>query len=136
MDLQQCHNPLFAREKVQDLDGEWLFSFDNVVWQTIRVPFCPQSDLSGIGRKDFFDCCYYKRSFTVKRDGDLAILHFGAVDYHEAQNRNHSAAAFVAILLPKHRHNAKTNRAYYQKNVCHFISSYLFFLLRVRRFSF
>lgn len=81
MDLQQCHNPLFAREKVQDLDGEWLFSFDNVVWQTIRVPFCPQSDLSGIGRKDFFDCCYYKRSFTVNCDGNLAILHFGAVDY-------------------------------------------------------
>ena len=38
-------------------------------------------------RKDFVEC-YYKRSFTVNLDGNLAILHFGTVDYFAEVNVN------------------------------------------------
>ena len=74
-------NPIFAREKTAVLNGGWEFSFDNSEWQTINVPFCPQSKLSGIEFTDFIPVCYYKKSFTVAKTESRTILHFGAVDY-------------------------------------------------------
>ena len=51
--------------------------------QEIVVPFAPESPLSGIGKKDFMTCVWYKRNFTVPESwrGGRVLLHFGAVDY-------------------------------------------------------
>lgn len=64
-----------------NLNGEWEFgageaaSFD----RRIVVPFCPESVLSGVGRRSG-DVVWYRRSFDAPR-ADCLLLHFGAVDY-------------------------------------------------------
>lgn len=75
------YDPSFVRERVTDLCGEWLFSFDGKEYKKINVPFCPQSELSGIGVTKPFDVCYYKKNFAVNKNGSRAVLKFGAVDY-------------------------------------------------------
>ena len=89
--------PQMKREHWKNLNGEWDFSFDfgcsgiDQKWQEgktdwekkILVPFCPESDLSGIGYKDFIPGVWYHRTITLTGEelkGDL-LLHFGAVDY-------------------------------------------------------
>ena len=49
----------------------------------IRVPFPPESELSGIGRKGD-SCMWYRRRFTVPKEwkGRRVMLNFGAVDRH------------------------------------------------------
>ena len=49
----------------------------------ITVPFAPQSELSGVGYKDFIPEMWYHRTLAVPQDwaGKKIILHFGAVDY-------------------------------------------------------
>ena len=79
------------------LNGEWEFEIDNgksgidrkffernALDGKITVPFCPESELSGIGNKDFMDCVWYRREFEIPEyaKGSQLILHFGAVDYH------------------------------------------------------
>ena len=85
-----------VRDAWRSLNGVWAFAedpghsgeqrsmpagagFD----QTILVPFAPESPLSGIGKKDFMSCVWYKREFTVPPEwqGGRILLHFGAVDY-------------------------------------------------------
>ena len=90
--------PQMKREHWKNLNGEWDFSFDfgcsgiDQKWQEgktdwekkILVPFCPESDLSGIGYKDFIPGVWYHRTITLTGEelkGDL-LLHFGAVDYN------------------------------------------------------
>ena len=79
--------PEFVREKWISLNGEWDFEFDfgnsgirigdfgnaklinyrnremleKKFSRKINVPFCPESDLSGIGYKDFINACWYKK---------------------------------------------------------------------------
>lgn len=83
------------RESVRTLDGVWDFAvvgnfFDADVLsggfnEKIRVPFCPESVLSGIGRKEFFTHCKYRRRFRLHKEaGTRWLLHFGAVDYEAA----------------------------------------------------
>ena len=89
--------PQMKREHWKNLNGEWDFSFDfgcsgiDQKWQEgktdwekkILVPFCPESDLSGIGYKDFIPGVWYHRTITLTGEalkGDL-LLHFGAVDF-------------------------------------------------------
>ncbi|MBQ8294869.1 MAG: beta-galactosidase [Clostridia bacterium] len=74
-------NPIFAREQTTLLNDGWEFSFDNVTWQPINVPFCPQSKLSGIDYTDFIPVCYYKKKFNLDDVSGRKVLHFGAVDY-------------------------------------------------------
>ncbi len=90
-------NPQFYREAWENLNGEWEFSFDfgatgrerglptaQKLDKKILVPFCPESKLSGIEYKDFMNCVWYRREFSVPdtwRDGGRVLLHFGAVDY-------------------------------------------------------
>ncbi len=84
-------NPMFQRDNYQCLNGIWEFDFGKGQDKTtmplsmqINVPFCPESQLSGIGRKDLFvDCVYAKEIDVTEEDlqGRL-VLHFGAVDYH------------------------------------------------------
>lgn len=49
--------------------------------ERIRVPFPPESELSGIGRKGD-SCLWYRCSFTVPTEwkGKRVLIHFGAVD--------------------------------------------------------
>ncbi|MCX2480981.1 glycoside hydrolase family 2 [Pedobacter sp. MC2016-15] len=51
--------------------------------EKIRVPYCPESVLSGIERKQEINM-WYQRNFTVPAawKGKDVILHFDAVDYH------------------------------------------------------
>ncbi|MFA5561519.1 MAG: sugar-binding domain-containing protein [Eubacteriales bacterium] len=80
-----------------NLNGTWQFEIDRgnsgaarklyddaiQLKQTITIPFCPQSRLSGIADTDFMTSVWYKRTVELP-DRQLqgkAVLHFGAVDY-------------------------------------------------------
>ena len=82
--------PQLVRDDWMSLDGEWSFSIKKADEPgmpsqigMIKVPFCPESELSGI-RKCIFkdDRMLYGRSFEVPEgwEGKRLILHFGAVD--------------------------------------------------------
>jgi len=88
--------PQMVRDNWLNLNGEWEFEIDNSVSgkhkkfferesleSKIIVPFCPESDLSGIGNKDFMYCVWYRKEFEIPESfkGKRIILHFGAVDY-------------------------------------------------------
>ena len=89
--------PQFQRDRWLNLNGTWEFGFDFGVsgrekgWhedpsgldRKITVPFCPESQLSGIGYTDFIPEVWYHRSFEIPSDwaGKHVLLHFGAVDY-------------------------------------------------------
>lgn len=74
-------NPLMRREEYTLLDDGWEFSMDGHGWQPIRVPFCPQSELSGICYTGFIRSCFYRKTFCCKVSAKRTVLHFGAVDY-------------------------------------------------------
>ena len=85
------------RDNWQNLNGQWQFEIDNgrsgiarglmkndvALNSEITVPFCPESELSGVGHKDFMYGVWYKRTITVTKEqlAGLVRLHFGAVDY-------------------------------------------------------
>jgi len=102
MDFRMEHpNPQFERESWINLNGKWRFAFDfgksgidrkmyladedtkKLYGQTINVPFCQESRLSGVEYKDFIDAVWYQREFTLKQEvlKGRVLLHFGAVDY-------------------------------------------------------
>jgi beta-galactosidase/beta-glucuronidase len=73
--------PRLRRRKWINLNGEWLFGFDQPKFdRTIVVPFAYQSELSGIGRRDLHDTVWYTRRFNPP-PAERLVLHFGAVDY-------------------------------------------------------
>ncbi|MBR6702866.1 MAG: beta-galactosidase, partial [Clostridia bacterium] len=89
-------NPQSERENWLNLNGEWDFEFDfgnslgeadiltREKWsRKITVPFCPESELSGIGYKDFIPAVWYRRNFTLDADklSGRVFINFGAVDY-------------------------------------------------------
>lgn len=90
--------PELVRENWENLNGEWEFDFDfgktgkerkelekEYFANTIEVPFCPESRLSGIGYKDFIPACWYRRKINVGKLGsDRLLLNFEAV-YHSAE---------------------------------------------------
>ena len=76
--------PQWERSTWKNLNGEWDFSFDfgksgvdrcfyeKKDWEKkIIVPFCPESDLSGIGYKDYMDafCCILARWIMIRAYG-------------------------------------------------------------------
>ena len=73
--------PHLRREAWTSLDGEWEFGAGGtaVFDRRINVPFCPESELSGIGER-VGDVVWYRRRFDPPT-GDRVLLHFGAVDY-------------------------------------------------------
>ncbi len=89
--------PQFARKSWLNLNGYWDFEIDNGRSGTARglsapdaklqgrilVPFCPESELSGVGHKDFMYGVWYQRrvSLTPEQCDGRVFLHFGAVDY-------------------------------------------------------
>lgn len=88
--------PQFVRENWINLNGTWEFEIDHGASgrqrglvakekfdQKILVPFCPESDLSEIGYKDFMAAVWYRRNFILPEAaaGKRIFLNFGAVDY-------------------------------------------------------
>ena len=90
--------PQMVRKEWLNLNGKWKFDIDYSLsgeekgyWgkedknfpKEILVPFCPESELSGIGEKDFMPCVWYQRSFVLPKEwkDKRILLHFGAVDY-------------------------------------------------------
>ena len=73
--------PQMRRDRWLCLNGIWELSFGNTV-QPIRVPYCPESLLSGLSQKpEIGEKLCYRRSFSVPADwiGSRILLHFGAV---------------------------------------------------------
>ena len=94
---EEYPRPQMVREKWQNLNGAWDFDFDfsksgkerNMQNATnfsheIQVPFCPESELSGINNKDFLNAVWYKKTFTIPSNwkGGHLLLNFEAVDYY------------------------------------------------------
>ncbi|HAU38393.1 MAG TPA: beta-galactosidase [Phycisphaerales bacterium] len=87
--------PQWVRPEWFCLNGPWQFEIDagdsglerglrdRPLRDTITVPFCPESPLSGIGCADFLNAVWYRREVTVPDawKGRRVLLHFQAVDY-------------------------------------------------------
>ncbi|MDA3963749.1 MAG: beta-galactosidase [Planctomycetota bacterium] len=87
--------PQMVRDDWLCLNGDWQFAIDSgdsgfergLVTQElegrITVPFCPESELSGIGNTDFLESVWYRRTETIPANwaGKQVMLHFQAVDY-------------------------------------------------------
>ena len=88
--------PQFERTDWVNLNGQWTFEMDfgssgeqrgwtntKGLSKKITVPFCPESELSGIGYKDFIPCVWYQRNINIPAEwnGKKILLHFGAADY-------------------------------------------------------
>ena len=86
-------NPQFRRENAISLNGEWEFEIlqtpflDDLLSRSlsgkINVPFCPESELSGVGYTDFITYCAYAKEFILSPEymQKRLLLHFGACDY-------------------------------------------------------
>ena len=88
--------PDFERTQWLNLNGQWDFEFDDrdvgerEKWyinkdfsKKIVVPFCFQSEASGINDKDMHEVFWYKKEFMLPESfsGKRVLLNFGAVDY-------------------------------------------------------
>ena len=90
--------PQFCRESWINLNGIWEYqtdracsgrerglSGDAIYSESITVPFCRESVLSGIGDTDFCESVWYRRRVTLpdswRKGGRRTILHIGACDY-------------------------------------------------------
>ena len=76
--------PDFERDNCMCLNGEWDFSLDEKKFdRTIIVPFAFETELSGIGDKEFHKMVWYRKTFKLpeRMKAKRVILHFGAVDY-------------------------------------------------------
>lgn len=77
--------PNLVRDEWDNLNGVWEFSFDAPVFdREILVPFCYQSEKSGIGIEEEHEAVWYRRRFSVRRESletKRLWIHFNAVDY-------------------------------------------------------
>ena len=88
--------PQFERTEWINLNGTWTYEFDlsnsgknrklfeaKSFNNTITVPFCPESKLSGVSYTDFINQMWYQRSLSIPAEwqGKKILLNFGAVDY-------------------------------------------------------
>ncbi len=74
--------PQLRRDSYVNLNGTWSLYVDGLC-QPIRVPFCPESPLSGIGRHfEEGTALSYRRSFTLPEgfNRGRVLLHIGAAD--------------------------------------------------------
>lgn len=82
--------PQMRRDSWLNLNGEWEFAvgdkaFSNSYDEKIRLPFCPESRLSGIGRHfDEGAALCYRRRITLPEGfcRGRVLLHIGAADQH------------------------------------------------------
>ena len=87
--------PQMQRKDWLCLNGSWEFEVDQgdsglhrglltrSLAQTIQVPFCPESKLSGIENQDHLICVWYRKRVKVPTEwkADQILIHFQAVDY-------------------------------------------------------
>ena len=87
--------PQFARKDWLCLNGTWQFEIDQgdsglerglltrPLAGRINVPFCPESQLSGVENNDFLEAVWYRREVEIPSEwgGRRVLLHFQAVDY-------------------------------------------------------
>ena len=87
--------PQFVRSEWLCLNGRWQFEIDHgdsgaerglidrELSGEIIVPFCPESELSGIGNVDWMNAVWYRRAVEIPAAwaGRKVLLHFQAVDY-------------------------------------------------------
>ncbi len=87
--------PQFERAEWLCLNGPWEFEIDQgdsgiqrgvherTLNDEILVPFCPESDMSGIANTDYLNAVWYRRTVQIPQSwGDRnLLLHFQAVDY-------------------------------------------------------
>ncbi|MFO7321234.1 MAG: glycoside hydrolase family 2 TIM barrel-domain containing protein [Chloroflexota bacterium] len=87
--------PQFVRPDWLCLNGEWQFEIDQgdsglergllerELNDRIIVPFCPESELSGVHNRDFLNAVWYRRVVDIPAEwqGRRVLLHFQAVDY-------------------------------------------------------
>ena len=87
--------PQFVRPHWLNLNGLWQFEIDpsdsglarglkdRPLNSEIIVPFCPESQLSGIANEDFMLAVWYRREVEIPAEwaGKSVLLHFQAVDY-------------------------------------------------------
>ncbi len=87
--LSEYPRPQMERKSWTCLNGPWDYAFTKdgkqaAAWDgKILVPFSPESELSGVGRKlDAEETLWYHRTFAYsrKKEGERTLLHFGAVD--------------------------------------------------------
>ena len=92
---EEYPRPQMVRESWENLNGPWKFEFDfgrsgrerglqnQALSREILVPFCPESELSGIGYKDFMNAVWYRREFELKNvyPNQRVLLRFEAVDH-------------------------------------------------------
>ena len=75
---QSYPRPQLKRNSYVNLNGIWDFAVSETAPtgfdRTIRVPFCTESSLSGVGDKDFMDCVWYKRTVTITEEQLEAAL--------------------------------------------------------------
>lgn len=95
-------NPQFERKNIEILNGKWDFGFKkakkgfkfstdekraveirnkNEYPHKINVPFCVESELSGIQYKDFINMVWYKKMVEIKKTNNRVFLCFGAADH-------------------------------------------------------
>ncbi len=95
-------NPQFAREDILKLDGEWDFGFQKAksgfkfsiddskakeirskaqYTHKINVPFCLESELSGIGYTGFVNLAWYRKTVNIPATEKRVFLHIGAADH-------------------------------------------------------
>ncbi|MGA8114603.1 MAG: sugar-binding domain-containing protein [Actinocatenispora sp.] len=86
--------PQFVRSAWLNLNGPWQFETDpgdsglerglleRPLGGEIIVPFCPESELSGIGDTDFHTAVWYRREVPIPAEwtGQRVLLHLQAVD--------------------------------------------------------
>lgn len=87
--------PQFVRTDWLNLNGTWQFEADygdsrierglkdRPLTGEILVPYCPESQLSGVAHLDFLNAVWYRRTVEVPAawEGKHVLLHFGACDY-------------------------------------------------------
>ncbi len=97
MQRPEYPRPQLVRDAWMNLNGAWEYRTDRGVsgtdrkWflpdaefpETIQVPFCRESLLSGIGDTDFCNCVWYRKRVTLPEawDGKRILLHIGACDF-------------------------------------------------------
>ena len=123
--------PQFERQEWINLNGTWDFEFDfgksgmdrelfkaGSLSQEITVPFCPESELSGIGHTDFINCVWYRRDISIPEEwnGKNIYLNFGAVDYAAEifidgilAGRHYGGSSSFSIDLSGHVEAGKTH---------------------------
>ncbi len=90
-------NPQWERKNWKNLNGQWQFEIDNgksgevrglptaeSLSGTITLPFCPESELSGIGNKEFMYAVWYKKNLSFAEEdlcGSRVLFHIGACDF-------------------------------------------------------